>query len=64
MSKNFNRSRLNKSVNNSDYRKLFLEHYYPPYCDEGWTWKSKHFPNHKGRSYKSWKHNRLTQWKI
>lgn len=63
MSKNINRARFNKAINNSDYRKLFLQWHYPPYYEEGWNWTHGVLPNHKWRSYRSWKHNRKTQWK-
>lgn len=64
MSINRNRAKLNKAHNNQEYRKLFLRELYPPYYEEGWTWRHGNFPNHKWREYKTWKHNRKTQYKL
>ena len=63
MSKNTNRAKLNKAKNNHQYRILWLMYMYPPYSDYDWSWVNKKFPNHKGRSYTTWKHTRKTQWK-
>ena len=63
MSKNRNRAKLNKALINIEYKILFLKELYPPYYEEGWTWKNSNLPNHKGREYKTWKHNRKTQYK-
>jgi len=59
MSINRNRAKLNKAHNNQEYRKFFLKELYPPYFDDGWT-----LLNYKGREYKTWKHNRKTQYKL
>jgi len=64
MSKNRNRAKLNKALINIEYKILFLKELYPPYYEEGWIWKNPNLPNHKGREYKTWKHNRKTQYKI
>jgi len=73
MSKNLNRAKLKKAHNNNEYRLLFLKIKYPPYYDEGWYyWKSKGTRRYKKkqlhpfqvRMYKSWKHNRKTQYKF
>ena len=64
MSINTNRAKLNKAQNNREYNSLrWLEIYGYDMYDWGWNWKNYHFPNHKGRSYKTWKHTRKTQWK-
>lgn len=63
MSINRNRAKLNKALINIEYKKLFLKELYPPYYEEGWTWKNPNLPNHKGREYKTWKHNRKNQYK-
>lgn len=63
MSKNLNRKKLDKSINNHHYRILFLNFHYPPYYDEGWNWKNKNISNHKAREFKTWKHTRKTQYK-
>lgn len=73
MSVNRNRAKLNKAVDNRSYRRIWINFEYPVYWDEG-----RHFyPNYrkgfknstkqllmyKVRMYKTWKHNRKTQWK-
>lgn len=72
MSKNRNRAKLNKAENNSNYRKIWINSEYPIYYDEGWNthrpkgmfkWKRKQLYPHQVRKYKTWKHNRETQWK-
>lgn len=64
MSKNTNRAKLNKAITNSDYRKILLMELYPPYYDEGYTWRHGDLPNHKWREWRTWKYNRKTQYKI
>lgn len=54
---------LNKSVTNREYKIRLKLVEYPPYWDGDYTWKVWKFPNHKRRSYKTWKHTRKTQWK-
>ena len=63
MSKNYNRARFKKARNNQQYRKLYLMWLYPPYYDEGWTWRNPNLPNHKWREFRTWKHTRRNQWK-
>lgn len=63
MSVNRNRALFNKAHDNQEYRRIFLKWWYPPYYDEGWTWHHGNLPNHKWREYRTWKHNRKTQWK-
>ena len=62
MSKNRNRAILDKAIDNRDYRKIFLKWMYPPYYEEGWTWR-RNIPNHKYREFRTWKHNRKKQHK-
>jgi hypothetical protein len=63
MSKNRNRAKLNKANNGKGYKIISSLINYPPYSEYDWTWKNRDFPNHKRRSYKTWKYNRKTQWK-
>lgn len=65
MSKNRNRAKLNKAHNNKEYRYLQIGINYPIYWDEGIIShsKKKFLMSFKMRSYKTWKHNRLNQWK-
>ena len=62
MSVNVNRAKLNKAHDNQEYRKRFLQYEYPIYYDECWHYKKGLLP-HKWREFKTWKHNRKTQWK-
>ena len=63
MSKNRNRARLNKAHNTREYGIVLNLIHYPPYSDYDWSWWHGDLPNHKWRSYKTWKHNRKTRWK-
>jgi hypothetical protein len=63
MSKHRNRAKLKKSECGRDYHLISLNEWYPLYWDEGLNFKKGH-PSIKYRSYKTWKHNRRTQWKI
>ena len=63
MSINRNRAKLNKAQNSQDETKIFLRILYPPYWEDGWTWRHGNLPNHKWREFKTWKHNRKNQWK-
>jgi hypothetical protein len=63
MSKNRNRAKLDKANDNREYRRKFLQYEYPTYSEYDWTWKHGDFPNHKWRSYKTWKYNRKNKWK-
>ena len=62
MSVNTNRMKLKKATCSKDYRLIFLKFEYPPYWDDGLNFKKGH-SSVKYRSYKTWKHNRKTQWK-
>lgn len=65
--------RLKTTINRKEYRILLLKEEYPPYWDEGIHLYPKYrsgFKNSKKlimsyqvRMYKTWKHNRKTQWK-
>lgn len=57
-----NRDRYKKAINNKEYRIMYLNDLYPPYCDEGLNFKKGH-SSIKYRSYKTWKYNRKTQYK-
>lgn len=63
MSVNQNRALYKKANNGRHQRLMLIRELYPPYCDGEHTWKHSKFPNHKARSYKTWKYNRKTQWK-
>ena len=73
MSKNRNRARLNKTVNNYDYNRDLLSILYPPYYDDGINILPKYrkgFKNpnkqiyaYQKRMYRTWKHNRKKQYK-
>lgn len=60
---NLLRARLKKATCNHEYRILYLQATYPPYYEEGWTWKNPNLPNYKAREFKTWKHNRKKQYK-
>ena len=75
MSINTNRARLNKAKDNREYRIIFLKEMYPPYWDDGHSFKlrpryrrgfknpNKQIYTPQVREYRTWKHNRKTQWK-
>ncbi len=73
MSKNRNRAKLNKSQNGNEYRKIMLNIEYPIYWDEGLLFYPQYkrgFKNsnrsilrYQMRKYRTWKYNRLNQWK-
>ena len=63
MSVNTNRMKLNKATCSKDYRVIWLKWEFPMYWDEGLNFKKGH-PSIKYRSYKTWKYNRKTQWKL
>jgi len=63
MSTNRNRAKLNKAKDSKEFNVTLLKWLYPPYCEEGYTWHHGNLPNHKWREFKTWKHNRKTQWK-
>ena len=75
MSINRNRAQLKKAHNRKEYR--IIEWFKEPYWDEGakWypkgnryshskrkIWGGKHY-SYEIRMYRTWKHNRKTQWK-
>lgn len=63
MSKNRNRAKLNKAQNSREYKILTSLIFYPPYDELGWSWNHGNLSNHKWRSYRTWKYNRLDQHK-
>ena len=73
MSKNRNRARLNNAHNSNEYNAVQTIISYPPYSDDGVMYyprfrkgfknPNKTLTKFKMRSYRTWKHNRLHQWK-
>lgn len=63
MSVHTNRSKFKKATCSKHYRIIWLDEEYPMYWDEGLHFIKGHSAA-KYRSYKTWKHNRKTQWKI
>ena len=73
MSKNRNRVKLNKAQNGREYHQIGINEVYPMYWDDGIIYYPKYrkgFKNpnkrlqrYKIREFKTWKHNRKTQWK-
>jgi hypothetical protein len=73
MSKNRNRAKLNKAQNGREYHQIGMNEVYPMYWDEGimcYPRYRKGFRNpnkvlqrYKQREYRTWKYNRLEQWK-
>ena len=73
MSKNRNRARLNKAHNSKEYNAVQILISNPPYSDDGIMyypqWRkgfvncNKRLQSFQMRAYKTWKHNRLHQWK-
>lgn len=74
MSVNRNRTKLNKSNCGRDYYIIWLDEEFPPYYDEGLNYypiyrrgyknSKKRILSYKVRMYRTWKHNRKTQYKI
>jgi len=74
MSKNRNRSKLNKSTNGREYKLLVLNLEYPKYWDEGiptypklrlgFKNPNKVLMKYEIRMYRSWKYNRKKQWRV
>jgi len=63
MSKNRNRAKLNKATTSKHYQAILTSMLFPTYWDECITWQHQNMPNHKYRSYKTWKHSRKTKYK-
>ena len=73
MSQKRNRAYLNKAKNGRIYHIMLLNDLYPPYWDEGTEFcpqyrrgfknPNKQLLMYQVRMYKTWKHNRKTQWK-
>ena len=64
---------IKTTIHRREYRILFLKEEFPPYWDEGLNfypiWRRgcknphKQIMSYQRRMYKTWKHNRKTQWK-
>lgn len=64
MSKNRNRAKLKKAKTSKEYKAIQIKIKYPPYWDDGIIFKTKgDLYSYQYRMYKTWKHNRKTQWK-
>jgi hypothetical protein len=73
MSKNRNRAKLNKAQDGRSYQLKLIDELYPMYWDEGLNFhpryrkgfknSNKRILKYKIRLYRTWKHNRKTQWK-
>ena len=75
MSVNYNRAHTKKCVTRKVYLRKQVNMDYPPYWDEGIRWHPKktspksawrckrQLRSYQMRMYKTWKHNRKTQWK-
>jgi len=64
MSKRTNRAKLNKAKSSKEYNCIhWMEIYGFNMWDWGYNFRHGDFENHKWREYKTWKHNRKTQWK-
>jgi hypothetical protein len=73
MSKKRNRAKLNKAKTSRVYNLIMFRELYPPYYEEGIMFYPKYragfkntnrrLPKCKIREYRTWKHNRKTQYK-
>jgi len=74
MSRSRNRAKLNKAQDSKEYLAIQYDIEYPLYWDEGCSmyprWKNSGSKNsnkqifyYQKRMYRTWKHNRKTQWK-
>ena len=52
-----------KTTHNKEYKIVTNPNIFEPDWDYGWNFNHGDLPNHKWREFKSWKHNRKTQWK-
>jgi len=67
------KKRIETTTNRREYHILFLKEEFPPYWDEGVNLYPRYRRGYKNprkqifsyqvRMYKTWKHNRTTQWK-
>jgi len=74
MSKNRNRSKLNKTTTSREYKLLNMNLVYPMYWDEGISMypkirlgcknPNKQLMRYEIRMYRSWKYHRKTQWRV
>jgi hypothetical protein len=73
MSIHQSRAKLNKALNGREYRRILMDELFPLYWDEGINMypryrrgfknSGKQLENYQVRQYRTWKHNRKTQWK-
>tara|TARA_R110000851_G_scaffold47424_6_gene115187 strand:- start:2813 stop:3034 length:222 start_codon:yes stop_codon:yes gene_type:complete len=73
MSIHQSRAKLNKALNGREYRRILMDELFPLYWDEGINMYPRYrrgFKNsgkqleiYQVRQYRTWKHNRKTQWK-
>jgi len=74
MSKNRSRAKYSKALTSKEYNSIMIDELYPLYWDEGlrfydkkyhcWSKRpTKRLLYYQIRMYKTWKHNRKTQWK-
>lgn len=56
------RSWMTTAVCGRDYKLLRMKKLYPPYWEDG-IWMKCGLYSYQYRSYKTWKHNRKTQYK-
>ncbi len=73
MSKNRNRAKLNKAKTSKEYLAIQYDINYPLYWDEcvtmyprynrGTKQSNKRLFSYQVRMYRTWKHNRKTQWR-
>ena len=62
--RDFNRTRAKNCLNNKEYKiKSWIIDPDPYWEDGSWCWKTN-IPNDKRRSWRSWKYNRKTQYKL
>lgn len=66
MSINRNRKKLNQGLNSKHYKCILLDELFPLYWDEGCKFygKNQKWMSYKIREFKTWKHNRKTQYKM
>lgn len=64
MSKNRNRTATKNCTQNRWYNITDFHWKFDPWDDYGYSWHHGDLSNHKWRSYKTWKHNRKTKYKM
>lgn len=63
MSKNRNRTATKNCTQNRWYNIADFHWKFDPWDDYGYSWHHGNLPNHKWREFRTWKHNRKTQYK-